>query len=120
MLKIQDAEMIKSDGYGPRFVEIPCEKQKNGFDCGPFVMIFMDTLLENIEKGREVDDDKFVSLKVEEIRENLRNIINKEIAKQSEKNVRKHICQIPKLGSTKSIRVTKHTPRIVGMCTLQI
>ena len=52
-------------------------------------MIFMDTILENIEKGREVDDDKFVSLKVEEIRENLRNIINKEIAKQSEKNVRK-------------------------------
>ena len=88
MLKIQDVEMIESDGYGPQFVEIPCEKQKNGFDCGPFVMIFMDTILENIERGREFDDDKYVSLNAEDIRENLRYTINKEIEKQSGKKVR--------------------------------
>merc|ERR1711913_160339 len=89
MLKIQDAEMIKSDGYGPQFVEILCEKQKNGFDCGPFVMIFIDTILENIEKGREFDDDTYVSLNAEDIREDLRDIINKEAEKQSGKNVKK-------------------------------
>ena len=79
MLKIQDEEMIDSDGYGPQFVEIPCEKQKNGSDCGPFVMIFMQTILENIVKGREADDDKFVIYQVDEMRETLRNIINDEM-----------------------------------------
>ena len=83
MLKIQDEEMIDSDGYGPQFVEIPCEKQKNGFDCGPFVMIFMQTILENIVKGREADNDKFVIYKVDEMRETLRNIINDEMKKKN-------------------------------------
>ena len=83
MLKIQDEKIIDSEGYGPQFVEIPCEKQKNGFDCGPFIMIFMQTILENIVKGREADNDKYVIYKVDEMRETLRNIINDEMKKEN-------------------------------------
>ena len=46
----------------------------------------MQTILENIVKGREADNDKFVIYKVDEMRETLRNIINDEMKK---KNTRK-------------------------------
>ena len=77
ILKIQDDEMIGSDGYGPQFVEIECVKQKNGFDCGPFVMIFLETIIENIVKGREVDDERYVLHSAGDIRKFLRNVITK-------------------------------------------
>ena len=90
MLKIQDEEMIGSDGYGPQFVEIQCEKQKNGFDCGPFVMIFLETIIDNIIKGREADDERYVLHKAGELREILRKIIGEEILKKLGKNVIKN------------------------------
>ena len=43
----------------------------------------METILENIVKGREADDDKFVLHKVDEIREALRNTINEEMKKKN-------------------------------------
>ena len=44
----------------------------------------MDTILENIVKGREVDDDKFVLHKIEAIWECLRNTIKEEIEKKNQ------------------------------------
>ena len=79
MLSVLDCESIGRDGYGPQFVEMRCKKQENGYDCGPYVMMYLETIIDNIVNGREVDDNRFITHKAVEIRKLLRHVIEKEI-----------------------------------------
>ena len=36
-------------------VEATCPKQKNSYDCGVFVMHFMESVLEKIDKGEDLE-----------------------------------------------------------------
>ena len=45
----------------PSYVEVKCERQKNGYDCGPYIMMYMATILENIRNGNEVNKFNFSS-----------------------------------------------------------
>merc|ERR1711874_156347 len=40
----------------PDFEEAPCEKQKNGFDCGPFILGYMIEAIGSILKGNSPRD----------------------------------------------------------------
>ena len=31
----------------PSYVEVNCERQKNGYDCGPYIMMYMATTITN-------------------------------------------------------------------------
>ena len=68
MLNTLDSKSFDSDGFGPQFVDIACKKQENGYDCGPYVMMYLETIIENIRKGREADDDMFTPHEAGEIR----------------------------------------------------
>ncbi|MCP4237218.1 MAG: hypothetical protein GY770_27145, partial [Aestuariibacter sp.] len=38
----------------PNYVEMKCERQTNGYDCGPYIMMYMETILENIRNGNDI------------------------------------------------------------------
>ena len=89
MLNLLDCESIGRDGYGPQFVEMRCKQQENGYDCGPYIMMYLETIIDNIGSGREVDDDRFIPRDFEEIRKILREGIENEISETWKKEFRK-------------------------------
>ena len=89
MLSLLDCESIGRDGYGPQILEMRCKKQENGYDCGPYVMMYLETIIDNIGSGREVDDDRFIPHDFEEIRKLLRDGIEKEISETWKKEFKK-------------------------------
>ena len=54
MTNLMDRESVNSEGniYKlPDFEEVNCAKQRNGFDCGPFILGFMLEAIEKIKEG---------------------------------------------------------------------
>ena len=43
----------------PSYVEVNCERQTNGYDCGPYIMMYMATILENIRNGNDIKKFNF-------------------------------------------------------------
>ena len=43
----------------PSYVEMNCERQTNGYDCGPYIMMYMATILENIRMGNDINKFNF-------------------------------------------------------------
>ncbi|MCP4254983.1 MAG: hypothetical protein GY775_16575, partial [Candidatus Scalindua sp.] len=42
----------------PNYVEMKCERQTNGHDCGPYIMMYMAAIIENIRNGNDINDIK--------------------------------------------------------------
>ena len=54
MTNLMDSESVNSEGnlYKlPDFEEVKCAQQRNGFDCGPFIMGYMAEAIERISNG---------------------------------------------------------------------
>ena len=63
-INLQDANSYESyDNDGnlchniSPLVEVNCQRQSNGHDCGIFIMMFMATIMKNVVEGRKVNDD---------------------------------------------------------------
>merc|ERR1711874_206324 len=68
--------------YFPPLVEMNCQRQANGYDCGIFIMASMATIMKNKVSGREVDDDKNVPYKADELRQLLLTALKLKINKR--------------------------------------
>ena len=86
-------ESIDNDGrlchYVPPLVEVKCQRQANGYDCGIFIMVFMATIMKNIVEGREVEDNKNVPYKTDELRKLLLAALKAEINRRKD-DLKKH------------------------------
>ena len=76
-------EGIDSNGrtchFVPPLVEVKCQGQANGYDCGIFIMVFMATIMKNIVEGKEIGDNKNGPYKTDELRELLLAALKAEI-----------------------------------------
>ena len=84
-INLLDSNSYNKDGNLPPLVEMQCERQKNGYDCGMYVMMYMATIMRNITEGREAKDVSVIPYKADEMRELLREAINKEIKRREAK-----------------------------------
>ena len=73
----------------PPLVEVKCQEQANGYDCGIFIMVYMATIMKNIVEGREVEDYKNVPYKTDELRDLLLAALKAEIDSRK-KNLNNH------------------------------
>ena len=69
--------------YLPPLVEVNCQRQTNGYDCGIFIMMYMATIMKNIVNGRKVDDDKNIPYKADELRQLLLTALKLEIDRRN-------------------------------------
>ena len=65
--------------YIPPLVEVNCQRQANGYECGTFIMVFMATLTKNIVNGRKVEENDNVPYKADELRQLLLTALKLEI-----------------------------------------
>ena len=86
-------EGIDSNGrtchFVPPLVEVKCQGQANGYDCGIFIMAFMATIMKNIVEGKEIGDNKNGPYKTDELRDLLLAALNAEIDRRKN-NLEKH------------------------------
>ena len=80
--------------YVPPLVEVNCQKQANGYDCGIFIMAFMATIMKNIVEGREVEDNKDMPYKTDELRKLLLTALKAEICRRKEDRNKHNIIQV--------------------------
>ena len=88
--------------YLPPLVEMNCQRQANGYDCGIFIMAFMATIMKNIVNGRKVDDDKNVPYKADELRQLLLTALKLEIDRRNKNYNKRNI-----IGITESLKESK-------------
>ena len=69
--------------YLPPLVEVNCQRQTNGYDCGIFIMMYMATIMKNIVNGRKVDDDKDIPYHADELRQLLLTALKLEIDRRN-------------------------------------
>ena len=91
-------EGIDSNGrtchFVPPLVEVKCQGQANGYDCGIFIMVFMATIMKNIVEGREVEDNKDMPYKTDELRKLLLTALKAEICRRKEDRNKNNIIQV--------------------------
>ena len=63
----------------PKFVVSDCSKQNNGYDCGAYVMLFLQTIKKKIVKKERLDTCMINERDVKTIRKWIRGQIEKEI-----------------------------------------
>ena len=80
--------------YVPPLVEVNCQKQTNGYDCGIFIMVFMATIMKNIVEGREVEDNKDMPYQTDELRKLLLTALKTEICRRKEDRNKHNIIQV--------------------------
>ena len=80
--------------YLPPLVEMNCQRQANGYDCGIFIMAFMATIMENIVSGRKVDDNKNVPYKADELRQLLLTALKLEIDRRNKNYDKRNIIDL--------------------------
>ena len=90
-VNIMTREFIDNDGCLPKYVENnDCKRQKNGYDCGPFVINYIWNMLEFIKSGMEYFVNRAINqIDEKNIRGTLRNTLISEIKNAEEKTVKK-------------------------------
>ena len=77
-----DTESFNEEGNMPKKKEVVWERQKCGYDCGVYTMIYATTVLENIKEGREAEDNSHIRYKSDEMRVLLCTAIKAEIMRE--------------------------------------
>ena len=90
-VNIMTREFIDDDGCLPKYVENnDCKRQKNGYDCGPFVINYIWSILEFAKAGMDYFVKRATNqIDEKNIRRTLRNTLISEIKKAEEKTVKK-------------------------------
>ena len=89
-----EGDSFNNRGEMPRYSNAKCEKQKNGYDCGIFVLKNMITIINNIIEGRRPDDSKYEPYKSEEMRSLLRDAIKEEKNNEDKNGEKQNIIDI--------------------------
>ena len=89
-----DIDSFDEEGNMPKKEEVVWERQKGGYDCGVFTMMYATTVLENIKEGRMVEDNSHIRYKSDELRMLLRTAIKTEILRGKNQGDKQNITHI--------------------------
>ena len=71
---------------GSKWTGTNCSQQKNGYDCGPYTLLFAEKLIQKIIKGEDMSSIQVGMDEVKRIRLNLQNMIRDRIRSHGEGN----------------------------------
>ena len=71
---------------GSKWSETNCSQQKNGYDCGPYTLLFAEKLIQKIIKGEDMSSIQVGMDEVKRCRLNLQNMIRNRIRSHGEGN----------------------------------
>ena len=75
---------------GSTLCEIRCPQQRNGFDCGPYTLLFTERVIEKINTGESIEPIHVKPDDIRRCRSNLRKLIEEEIKSKSKGNKDRH------------------------------
>ena len=82
-------KLIKNEYKIPEVKYVKCPRQKNGYDCGPFTLMFADNIAKNIKEGVELT--KIGDCNAKEYRMKLQQTLEKEQQKGEKLKINKDL-----------------------------
>merc|ERR1712215_93735 len=75
---------------GSKLSDAKCPQQGNGFDCGPYTLLFTERVIEKINTGEDITPIHVKPDDIKRCRSNLQKLIDEEIKTKNEGNKDHH------------------------------
>ena len=92
---------------GSTLSETRCPQQRNGFDCGPFTLLFTERVIEKINTGEAITPIHVKPEDIKRCRSNLQKLIDEEIKSKNKGNKDRHDPRVGDRGKNNKSR-TNH------------